>query len=322
MVMGWSGLYFCVAKLEHLFGLGETLSLWVAAVDVFLFIFLSGALLLRVLLMPQSLQEELSQPVGLCASAAAAVATILLSYVFIGLGQGALGLQSDVGKQALMSIAQLLWWIGAGLELAVSVGVMVVYAKWLAKGSNSLAQVAPVMFIPAVGNVLVVLSGVALGHEAWSTLQMGLGVVLWPLVACLLLMRVRKIGPLPPLAQPSWFISLSPPSVIGLAFLALQAPILWAWVFWWVASLVLLGLMPVVWRVLHQPFSNTFWALSFPWAAWCSLSISLWGDAARGAAPNAFGVQLALVLVTVMLGGLVLWLSARSLLLLRAALRA
>jgi hypothetical protein len=38
---------------------------------------------------------------------------------------------------------------------------------------------------------------------------------------------------------------------------------------------VICALIPALWTVRHQPYTASFWAFSFPLAAWVSLSLSL-----------------------------------------------
>jgi tellurite resistance protein len=287
MVMGWSGLYFCVTKLEHMHPSWPVLSELIAWVDVLVFLALSVGVLSRLALSPRSIVQELSQPVALCGAAAMAVAMILLSSVLLGLAQAGVK-QGTVGLlgEGLMAASEVIWCWGAVIELALSLGVMVVYARLFLYQKNSWVHITPVLFIPAVGNVLVVLSGVALGHETWSLAQFVFGLTLWPLVCALLVQRLSVIGPLPLGALPSWCIGLSPPCVIGLALVVFNAPLVWVWVLWALGLGVLGALIPVLWPIRHQPYAVSFWAFSFPLAAWVSLSLTLLGSLTLSSDPS------------------------------------
>ena len=276
ILMGWSGLYFCVAKLEHLYPKIPSFSIAVAGVAIFIFILLGMGLVLRLVLAPKSLLQELSQPLGLCGSAALAVGWVLFSSVLLGLAPRIFEPgQASIFFRVLWRAGEVIWYLGAVFELAVSLLVMVVYVRLFLYQDKGLSFVAPVMFIPAVGNVLVFLSGIALGHSVWSFWQFLFGFVLWPLVSVLLVLRTRRVGALPAQMMPSWFIAVSPPCVIGLALIAFHAPIAWAWLFWAIGALVIAGLVPVFRTMMGQPYSASLWALSFPLAAWVSLGLSL-----------------------------------------------
>ena len=317
IVMGWSGLYFCVAKLEHLYPKMPAFSGAIAGVVVAIFFLLGLGLFLRLVLAPKSILQELSQPLGLCASAALAVGMVLFSSVLLGLAQT----RPEPGHangwpQALMMVSELIWYVGAVLELVLSLAVMAVYLRLFLNQDKGLTFVAPVMFIPAVGNVLVFLSGIALGHGEWSFWQFLFGFVLWPLVSVLLVWRSRRLGALPLQLMPSWFIAVSPPCVIGLALIAFHAPIVWAWLFWIIGALVIAGLVPVLRGLMGKPYSASLWALSFPLAAWVSLGLSLFnGLRLEGVEPDSVGEFLSAIGLgmTATVAFLLLWLSAKTL---------
>jgi len=148
---------------------------------------------------------------------------------------------------------------------------------------------------------------VGLGHEVWSVMQMAIGVFFWPVVMALLVARRVGHSPLPDRILPSWFISLAPPSVIGLSLMQFEAPLLWVQAVWGVAAFVLLWLVPLFPRILAQPFAVPFWALSFPIAAFTSLTLRL-AQAMAGQAGGAVmqGVAVLLLAVTSVL---LVWLS-------------
>ncbi len=332
MVMGWSGLYFCVDKLEQLWGLDCIASLAIAWIDGVLFLGLCLGAILRLLTAPQSLIKELREPLGLSASAAFAVAMVLFSRVLLTLANPERKLQLPfVGEETLrhevfQNASELIWYAGAGLELVISLTVVVILVNSWRQKKAILSWVSPVMFIPAAGNVLVALAGVPLGHVTWSIAQFVLGLVLWPLVSCLLFLRIRKLGALPKMARPSWFIALSPPSVVGLSLLVFQAPSVWVWACWFLALVVLIKLLPILNEARQMPFSNGFWAFSFPLAAWCSLSISMathamalwggnggWGSTQPLASLALYVVHVGLGLLTMGVTLLLGWLSVQSL---------
>jgi tellurite resistance protein len=341
MVMGWSGLYFCVDKLEQLLGLGSQTSLIIAGIDGALFLGLCLGMAMRLFLTPKSLVKELTDPLGLSASAALAVAMVLLSRVLLSVASANLIAQMDWGVgvgslgEGLKSLSVWVWYAGSGLELILSLAVTVVYLNLWRQNKPLLSLISPVMFIPAAGNILAALAGVPLGHVTWSVLQFALGLLLWPLVSCLLVLRVRNLGPLPKMARPSWFIALSPPSVAGLSLLVFQAPAYWVWACWLLALLMLLGLLPILNEARKTKFSNAHWAFSFPLAAWCSLSISLASNVpvllgVNGGPVMVSGLggltlspaQIALGLLTLGIGVLLVWLSLQSILRGLFALRA
>jgi tellurite resistance protein len=210
-------------------------------------------------------------------------------------------------------LLEALWWVGSVGQLVATWWVL---GRWLAPvaapapgtpPASLWPTVTPVLFIPVVGNVVAPLAGVGLGHEVWSVMQMAIGVFFWPVVMALLVARRVGHSPLPDRILPSWFISLAPPSVIGLSLMQFEAPLLWVQAVWGVAAFVLMWLLPLFKRIVAQPFSVPFWALSFPLAAFTSLTLRL-AQAMAGQAGGAVmhGVAVLLLALTSVL---LVWLS-------------
>jgi len=241
-----------------------------------------------------ALAEDLRHPVRHAFVATLPVSCLLLAALLTGLGQ--------VG-----AVTRVLWWCGSLGQLWATVWVL---KRWLVptpvviappavpaglqglidgalvspvanKPAVSPAPVAfwpvvtPVLLIPVVGNVVAPLAGLALEHGVWSMAQFGIGVLLWPVVLTLLLVRRATQGALPDRLLPTWFITIAPPSVIGLVAVQGQAGLPWVAGAWGGALFFVLLSATVARQAVSQPFSLTFWALSFPLAAFTSLTLKL-----------------------------------------------
>ena len=191
----------------------------------------------------------------------------------------AVGVAHDGASGDLNLAWEALWWAGSLTQLWATVWVL---GRWLAPvalvpaGANPgglWPSVTPVLLIPVVGNVVVPLAGLPLGHELWSMAQFGIGAFLWPIVIGLVLVRRLAHSPLPDRILPAWFITIAPPSVIGVVLMQMQAPLALAVGLWGVALFFLVWLLPVLRRIATQPFSIAFWGLSFPLAALATLTL-------------------------------------------------
>jgi tellurite resistance protein len=132
-----------------------------------------------------------------------------------------------------------------------------------------------VLLIPVVGNVVAPLAGVPLGIEGWSAAQMGVGAFFWPVVVTLVLVRRLAHSPLPERLVPAWFITVAPPAVIGLVLLQMDAALPLVQALWGLALFFLAWVLPLIPRIMAQPFGVSFWALSFPLAALTTLTLRL-----------------------------------------------
>lgn len=266
VVMGISGLALAWHSARPALGeqaTGVALVLTLLALGVFMV--LAVASLLRWQRYPQALAEDLQHPVRHAFVAAVPVSLLLLATAGYTLGMTG-------------PVVDLVWWAGSVLQLWAVVWVL---SRWLlpvapgTAASNLWPNLTPVLFIPVVGNVLAPLAGVGLGHPAWAAAQFGIGLVFWPVGWVLLLARRFSHSALPERLLPAWFITVAPPSVIGLALLQFETPVWLIQACWGVALFAALWASTLLKRMVGQPFGLTFWSLSFPFAAFTTLTLKL-----------------------------------------------
>ena len=291
ITMGLCGLSLAWWRAQPQLGhLAGTLALLVGALALLVFVLLAGLSVLRMWRHPQALADDLKHPIRHAFVAAIPSSVVLLATVATALA----------GPSRL---AQVAWVLSAVAQLAVTVWVM---ARWLQgprEGSTWWAGITPVLFIPIVGNVLPPLAGVALGFPEWSAAQLGIGVVLWLLTLTLVAVRLGQVGLWPDRMLPATFITVAPPSVIGLGLLELGAPALLAWGLWGLGLFFLCWSATLFKRMVAQPFSIAFWGLSFPLAAFTSLTLRL----SEFASPAFASLGLVLLALTsLVIGALVL----------------
>lgn len=263
IVMGLTGLslawHSAVPILGDTAGAGAMV---IGALAALVFALLAGLSLLRWQRYPQALAEDLKHPVRHPLVAALPVSLLLLATVVTALtGPGA--------------FAKVLWVLGAAWQFGVTVWALSRWLRGNKEGGLVWPSLTPLVLIPVVGNMLAPLAGVALGFSQWSAAQLGLGLLLWPVLLTLLAVRVGTAGMWPERLLASTFITVSPPAVAGLAALQLGAPPLLAWMAWGVALFFMVWSAGVFKRAISQPFSVTLWALSFPLAALAALTLRL-----------------------------------------------
>lgn len=272
-VMGLCGLALAWYRAQGLLGeMAGAVSLLIGLLAAAVAVLLLAASLLRWQRYPQALAEDLKHPARHAFVAALPVSLLLLATV---------GVVHDGAAGALAGLWRALWWLGSLGQLWATLWVL---GRWLAPvtlvpaGANAgglWPSVTPVLLIPVVGNVVVPLAGLPLGHELWSAAQFGIGALLWPVVIGLVLVRRLAHSPLPDRLLPAWFITIAPPTVIGLVLLQMRAPLAVVAGLWGVALFFLLWLLPLARRIAGQPFGVPFWGLSFPLAALATLTLRL-----------------------------------------------
>jgi tellurite resistance protein len=268
MVMGWCGLSQAWLRATDVFGdtaLG--LGLVAAIFAQFIFVLLCLACIVRLQAHPNAVAADMRHPVRHAFMATLPVSILLLASLGINLFWGT--------HRTLDTALTFLWCVGAILEIAATIWVVSRWLKSAEQGGIQWAAFTPVFFIPVVGNVLAPLGGVTIGLEAWATAQFGIGIFLWVVMQTLLFVRTAQAGPLPARMLPAWFITVVPPSIGGLNVLQLDAPITLAWMMWGIGAFFLVLALTQVAAIHEQPFSMAHWGMSFPLAAFTSLTLSM-----------------------------------------------
>ena len=263
IVMGLAGLSLAWHCAEPVMGEGAGVAAaLIGGLAAAVFVLLAAATVLRGQRYPQAWAKDRKHPVRHTFIAALPTSVLLLATVAVAAGvQGALVL--------------LLWWIGALAQLAVTVWVVARWWQGAQHGGLQWASVTPALLIPIVGNVLVPLAGVPLGQAEWSAAQLGIGLLFWPVVTALLLVRMALQGLWAERLLPANFIVIAPPAVVGLSALQFGAPLLVGWALWGMALFSLLWVAPLAVRIARQPFGLPHWSMSFPLAAFTALTLRL-----------------------------------------------
>lgn len=187
---------------------------------------------------PGAWRDDCTHPVRHTFLATVPVSLILLATVAVGLF-------------GVHPAANALWWAGSLGQLGVTLWVVSRWWRGNQAGGLQWQVVTPALIIPVVGNVLVPLAGVTLGHAEWSAAQFGIGVLFWPVVLALLVVRIAAQA----FTVTHWGLSFPMAALAGLTvqlatpggLLAVLAPMLLA-----LTSLTVFGLGMGTVRGLRQ----------------------------------------------------------------------
>ncbi len=288
-VMGLAGLSLAWHRAVPVMGAtAGGLSLALAGLAAMSFVVLLVAWVIRARRHPEAAREDFAHPVRHPFVAAVPVSVILLATAAVAL---------DGPSPA----ARTLWITGSAAQLVTT--AWVVGRWWRGNRPDGLPwpSVTPALFIPVVGNVLVPLAGVPLGHADWSAAQFAVGAFFWPVVQALVYARLAIHGPWPERLQPAVFIFIAPPAVIGLALAAFGAPPALSWGAWGLALFALATAVPQLRSIAALPFAIPHWALSFPLAAFAALTLRLATPGHPMAALGTVALALASLVVAALL---------------------
>jgi len=199
------------------------------------------------------------------------------------------------------ALAKALWLFGTALQGVLTLSVI---TSWIGTRSFLHGHLNPAWFIPAVGNVIVPITGAQLGYMEVSFLFFAAGMMFWLILLTLVFNRLVFHDPMPGRLQPTLVIMIAPPAVAFISWVRMTggvdafAHILLSlgYVF---AALVVVQLP----RILRLPFAMSFWALSFP-VAGLTIASFLYAEKTGSAAHLAIGTGL-LGLLTLIIAGLV-----------------
>jgi tellurite resistance protein len=234
-----------ITKSSHLAG-GCLLSLTVMVLAL-----VSFAYTIKLIRLPATVMADLNHPVRNNTFALLSGTVVLLGVAFLPFSR---------------PIALPFWITGAVLQFAVMV---LLVAKWIGPQVFDRAFVNPLMFLPAAGNVLVPLGGVAHGFIEVSWFFFSVGFVLWNVLLPILLGRLMTEPGLPDRFLPTLVILIAPPSLLMLAYLRLNPLDMGALprVLYYTSLMFFFVICTQLPRFSRIAFSLSWWAYTFPFAA-------------------------------------------------------
>jgi tellurite resistance protein len=285
-VMGLAGLSIATHRVETTLQWRGTASLSVAAVAAMVFVVVASFYVVKVLRHPDAVVAEWRHPVRLSFFATVSISLILLSLTILA---------------ALPAAALPLWMIGGALHLYAT---LVIVSAWIGHRSFETLHLNPAWFIPAVGNILVPLPGVAFGYIEISWFFFSIGLMFWIVLMTLVFNRLIFHHPLPERLLPTLMILVAPPAVAFLSYLRLTGGALdpFARVLFYAAVILFLVVAAQAHRLVRLPFALSWWAYSFPLAA-LTTATAVYADAIGSQVTRAafFGLYILLCAVIAVL---------------------
>ncbi len=174
-----------------------------------------------------------------------------------------------------VSLSHYLWLCGASLHLILTLFVM---NQWIHYTRYQIQHITPAWFIPVVGNIIAPIAGVEHGHTEASWFFFSIGLLYWLVLKALVFNRILFHDPLPEKLLPTLFIMIAPPAIGFVSYVQLNEGALdnFARILYFSALFVTLLLFTQWPRFARLPFSLAWWAYSFPLAAFCIATQSMW----------------------------------------------
>lgn len=248
-VMGIAGLALVWHAIEVAWSLSPIVSGAATGLAALVFLVLLALYACKWIRFPDRVMAELKHPVRINFLPAVSINLILLGML---------------GEPWIGAAANWLWQAGAGLQLILTI---VIVNVWFDAARPS-ASINPAWFIPAVGNVLVPVAAMPAGYQLIAWFFISVGLFFWVILGTMVFYRLVTKPPLDPPMQPTLVVMLAPPSVAFLAWISISGELNGpGYFFYFIALLTFLVLIPKVPRFARLPFFPSWWAYTFPLAA-------------------------------------------------------
>lgn len=250
-LMGSAGLTLAWEKAAEVFGLPLIVSQLLLAFTALLLVVLGSTYLLKFLNYRETVCEEFNHPIKISFFPAFSIGLMLI----------ATALHQYAPRASL-----LLWAVGAVLQLVLTLTLMNV---WIHQTRTQVNHTTPAWFIPIVGNIIAPIEAVALGFTEIGWFYFSIGLVYWLVLKVLVFNRVLYHDPLPQNLLPTLFILIAPPAVGFIAYQRLTGGAFdaLAHVLYYTALFLVVLLLTQFGRFARLPFFISWWAYSFPLAA-------------------------------------------------------
>ncbi len=250
MVMGMAGLSIGWEKASEIFEFSSVIYNILLMITLTIFVVLSIMYIYKAIFFNQSLVKEWSNPIKINFIPTISISLLLFAIAFL---------------KTSHQVSLLFWTIGCSLHLIITLHVV---NSWLHHEHYEVHHMNPAWFIPAVGNVVVPLAGVPLGHSDISWFFFSIGLFFWIILLVIVFNRIIFHQPLPQKLLPTFFILIAPPAVGFLSYIKLSGTLdtfaLLLYNFALFLTLLLFSQLP---RFIGLPFFMSWWAYSFPLAA-------------------------------------------------------
>lgn len=250
VVMGLTGTAIALSKAEAALASSFKISWFILGISLLSFILISFFYMLKLIIHRSAVAAEFNNPVRLSFFPAISIGLILLSIGF-----------SDISAPFSSVLAAL----GATLQLILSLAII---SEWIKQDRFEIKHMNPSWFIPAVGNILVPISGVFFFPVFINWFFFSIGFSFWVILFVIFFYRIVFHHPMPDKLLPTLFILIAPPAVGFISYFRLTGHIdVFSYALISIAIFMFLLLLSMGKMFFRIRFYLSWWAYSFPVAA-------------------------------------------------------
>jgi tellurite resistance protein len=251
VVMGLVGLTIATQKMVEIFKIAYIIPVFFLYLSLLVFVVLLVFYLLKIFLYTKEVKKELNHPIKINFLPTFSIGLLLFSVAFLSVD---------------LFVSSCFWWLGMILHFIFS---LVIIGAWMHHDKFHVDYMNPSWFIPAVGNILVPVAGVAHFNPELSWFFFSFGLFFWIVLSVIFFNRIFFHQPIAEKMLPTLFILIAPPAVAFISYFKLVGVIdSFSKIFYYLAVFFtsLLFSQIFIFKKIKR-FYLSWWAYSFPLAA-------------------------------------------------------
>lgn len=268
--MSLSGFTIAWEEVFNIFGLPKYITLVLATICFFIFIYLSALYLRKILKKPKDCKAEFNHYVKSNFLAAISTTLLLLSIVFLNFPE----------YKSTINLSKALWFFGGSSHLYITLKII---SNWIQKDLE-IKHITPTWFIPITGNMIAAIASAQHSTTELAWFFFSIGLVLWVVILTTFFYRIIFHHPIPNRLLPTLFILIAPPSAGALAWFNITDQIDFFYRILFYFALFLSALLIFQYKLfLNIRFYLSWWAYSFPIAALTTACLVLYSETEKTA---------------------------------------
>lgn len=250
MILGLTGFTIAFQKIEEFIKLNSLFSNIFLGFTLLLFVILSGIYLIKIIKFKEKVKEEFKNPIKINFFPAFSISFLLFSVAFLSVN---------------VEVSKYLWIIGTVFHFIFT---LLIVSFWIHNSKIEIKHINPAWFIPAVGNILVPVSGTTHQFVEISWFFYSVGFFFFLTLFIIFFNRIIAHPPLPEKLLPTFFILIAPPAIGFVAYVKLTGNVdSFSKILYYFSLFITILLFAQIKIFYKIKFYLSWWAYSFPVSA-------------------------------------------------------
>lgn len=261
VILGMAGFTIAFQRAEEVLGMPFDISWYLLIITSLIFLVITVVYALKIFRFKEEVRVEFNDPVKLSFFPTFSISLLLLSIAFLGIS---------------VPISKYLWIAGSVIHLIFTIKIISI---WIQYTKFEVKHMNPAWFIPAVGNILVPVAGVAHFSNEISWFFYSIGFFFWVALFIIFFNRIIFHSPLPQKLLPTLFILIAPPAIGFISFVKLTGDVSeFSKILYYIALFLVIMLFAQIKMFGRIKYYLSWWAYSFPMTAITIASILMFHE--------------------------------------------